>query len=282
MADPGPTTASNDMDALLDVVQSMDDDDYGDHKIHASVYECLKYDVFPSSLPTSCPPLPLVVYAIRNIIQPSFLLQEIPSLLRLLVHLEIIRKRLLGTVDSLLCSPDLSAALLLNVDAADKLKRIGQPIVRDAQRTVYRQIIHACCLLHVRHVWRNFNPEIHPPLPQLLVDYFPAFAERETDLRQSCMDARKNLPWHHDTTQDELDANREQGTIAARFVYNAGRYGEDPESYCRDHGVDMNSSFDDLFPPPDTENVVKTIMRFIKMVITPQGILDRILEEAVG
>ena len=41
--------------------------------------------------------------------------------------------------------------------------------------------------------------------------------------------------------------------------------------------IDVNLPFDDIFPPPDADLIVKAVMRFISRVKTPADALDDVL-----
>lgn len=104
--------------------------------------------------PDACPPLPVIVYAIRNILllsPPS--LNFIPSLLRLLAHLESVRTytveklRDILRLDEVLASQEDCAVRTLADEDRQALETLTKPGRIAAQRTVYRKIVDSCCLL---------------------------------------------------------------------------------------------------------------------------------------
>ncbi|KAI0799973.1 hypothetical protein C8Q74DRAFT_1191671 [Fomes fomentarius] len=230
--------------------------------------------ILPSVPPDSCPPLPVILYAIRAILEPSFVLQEIPNLLRLLVHLEIIRKVQIETMSNLL-----AGATLLPPTAIERLKARTTPSLKAAQRSVYRTNIHACCLLHIHYLWDAYDPDVDFPLHDTFITYFPALAQRDPDLREKCDEALRTRPWNHDLTKDELAANAEAGRDAAQFMFDAAMYKEDPEGYCQKHGLNTTYPFEELFPPPDSKKIFEGIMRYIDMVAKSSLTLSWILAE---
>ena len=161
-----PLMAKDDPVASLIDFVALHDDKYGDQDFHRVVYSSYQHDgrnsktltlsfvahiadqVLTVVSSTACPPLPILVYAIRNILEPSFIRQEIPNLLRLIVHLELLRQDIVRTMQRILRDAD-NPALPISLDperrrALDQLtaaKRLA------AQRTVYRKIVNGCCLL---------------------------------------------------------------------------------------------------------------------------------------
>lgn len=99
-------------------------------------------DVAKAMPSASSPPLALVIYAVRNIIEPSFLPQLIPNLLRLIVHLEIIRNARTETIRRILSQPDALSLTSEELGALRKCIELQAPF-----RKVYREVINACCLL---------------------------------------------------------------------------------------------------------------------------------------
>ncbi|KAI0827838.1 hypothetical protein BC628DRAFT_1365718 [Trametes gibbosa] len=250
------------MASSLDTVLPESDEEYYDgYALHKNIYSHIEREVLPVVSPDACPPLSVMAYAIKNIlcIQPPAL-QLLPALLDLLVHVEIIRTH---TVQNL---RDLASA---DQNKRDKLDLLLKPSRLAAQRTVYRKIIDSCCLLHIHHLWRTFDPEKDPPLTTYLIDYFPAFFQVEADpaIRAECAAALTQRPWHHDITEGELEENRRIGAQAVQFVVDAARYADNPEAYCMAHGSSQDTtgrdSFEDLFPPPDFGNIAAVTARFV-------------------
>ncbi len=213
----------------------------------------IEKNIKPQALSSECPSLPVLVYAIRNILQPSFILQEIPALLRLIVHLETLRQRTVSTMERIICDankPDLP--LSLNTEDHRALVQLTGAKRLAAQRTVYRKIINGCSLLvrrllcpkfcvltlyvqHIHHLWRIYDPETDKPLTDALIDYFPTFVMRDPDMRDRCRASLKAHPWHYGLTEEERAGNRETGQRAAEFLVGAAQYLEDPAAYCSDN-----------------------------------------------
>ncbi|RPD53326.1 hypothetical protein L226DRAFT_517130 [Lentinus tigrinus ALCF2SS1-7] len=270
------------VNTLLDLIASHDDD-YQDPNFHRAVYDHIKGQVNPVVPSSSCPPFPVLAYAVRNILEPSFLIQEIPNLLRLIVHLELLRQHIVGTMQRIIRhSDDPRMPISLDSDHYRVLTQLIGPKRLAAQRTVYRKIVNGCCLLHIHHLWRIYNPEKDPPLTTSLINYFPTFVQRDPDLRDECCASRKTHPWHYAISEDELAANCETGQRAAGFMFGASQYLDDPAEYCSNHGFDPDTPFDDIFPPPDSLQIVEAIKRYIKMVKNAVDALEHVLEGHSG
>ncbi|KAJ8481671.1 hypothetical protein ONZ51_g5838 [Trametes cubensis] len=224
--------------ALINTVSG--DLDYTNRKTHQAIYDRIKGHVLPTVSPDDCPPLPLMIYAIRNILEPTLVLSLIPELLKLLAHLEVLRAHAVSLANQLLQSTGDTDSSGQSLDTEDReaLVALTKPSRVSAQRTIFRKIIHACCLLHIHNLWRAYDAENDPPLTNHLIDYFPAFFARDPDIRDACATALKERPWHYKITDDELEDNREAGAQAAEFMVNAAQYTDDPHRYCEEHGYD--------------------------------------------
>ncbi|KAH9889549.1 hypothetical protein C8Q73DRAFT_708047 [Cubamyces lactineus] len=244
--------------------------DYANRKTHKAIYDQIKDHVLPTTSSESCPPLPIAVYAIRNLLEPTVVLSLIPELLALLVHLEVLRTHAVDQARQLLHPTGGANPSVNTLDTEDReaLEALIKPSRISAQRIIFRKIVHACCLLHIHHLWRAYDADNNPPLTNYLIDYFPAFFTRDPDIRDACATALRERPWHYNISDDELDGNREAGAQAAEFMVNAAQYTDDPHRYCEEHGHDIDATFDDLFPAPDTEPIRATIMRFCEKVQT--------------
>ncbi|KAI8974022.1 hypothetical protein BD414DRAFT_498897 [Trametes punicea] len=260
---------------------SKNDIDYGDATFHRNVYSYVKNKVIPVVPSSACPPLPVIVYAIRNILEPSLLLPLIPHLLQLLVHLEILRTDAVSKMREMLRrdSKRSSRGSLLTQDEREAVEALVKPSRLVAQRTIFRKVVHGCCVLHIHHLWRTYDAEKDPPLTTYLIDYFPAFFERDPDIRAQCVKALEDCPWHYNLTEEELEENRHVGAQAAEFMLGAAQYVEDPKQYCMNHGHHVDASFDDIFPPPDKDSISAAIMRFIEMVQLAYDTLQPMLDE---
>ncbi|KAI0364142.1 hypothetical protein BV20DRAFT_1057457 [Pilatotrama ljubarskyi] len=259
--------------------------DYADRAFHRALFTHIEKKVVPTVPPDASPPLPILVYAIRNILRPQPILSLIPRLLHLLAHLEILRSQTLTHIQNILhrhrqyASKPHDAIRLLDHEERDALQSILDPPRLKAQRTVYREVIHGCCLLHIHHLWRTYDPAKDPPLTTLLIDYFPAFFQRDPDIRPQCQTALKVRPWHYAITEQELNENRRVGQQAAQFMLDAAQYVDDPAKYCADHGHDATALFDDLFPAPDVRKIVDAIELFIETVQLACDTVQSVLED---
>ncbi|OSC99775.1 hypothetical protein PYCCODRAFT_1453609 [Trametes coccinea BRFM310] len=264
------------------------DADYSNIHFHRTVYSYVKDKIVPTASSSACPPLPVIVYAIRNILEPTCLPALVPRLLQLLAHLEAIRTDSANKIRTILdldaSSSDSGAHNTPSLSKEDRevLETLVRPSRLQAQRTIFRKLIHGCCMLHIHHLWRTFDPNRDPPLTAAIIDYFPAFLTRDPDpdLRASCARALAERPWHHALSPAELEENRAVGVQAAEFMVGAARYVEDPHGYCEEHALDPGASFDELFPPPDPETISATIMRFVEKVELAYDTLQSILDDS--
>ena len=116
---------------------------------HCSPLDRIKGHVLPTVSPDDCPPLPLMIYAIRNILEPTLVLSLIPELLKLLVHLEVLRTHTVSLANELLqpTGDTDPSGQSLDTDDREALVALTKPSRVSSQRTIFRKIIHACCLL---------------------------------------------------------------------------------------------------------------------------------------
>ncbi|KAH9846777.1 hypothetical protein C2E23DRAFT_872201 [Lenzites betulinus] len=252
------------------------DAEYDSYALHARIYSYLEHDVLPAAPSDACPPLPVVAYAINNIlhIQPPAL-HLIPSLLRLLVHVEVIRAHAIQKLRDLLQSPSLADKL--HKSQRDSLELLVKPSrllpARQSPPTSRSStLIRTDVSQHIHYLWRTFDAEKDPPLTAILIDYFPAFFQAENDpaIRAQCTAALKERPWHHDITDVELEENQRVGAQAVQFMVDAARYADDPEAYCSAHSV-----FDDIFPPPDFTQIAAVVARFSSRVHAVRHTLEQ-------
>ncbi|KAI0645322.1 hypothetical protein C8Q79DRAFT_971061 [Trametes meyenii] len=242
--------------------------DYADIEFHRQIYDLMKSCILPTVSSPACPPLPVLVYATRSILEPTLVFAQLPSLLRLLVHLEILRNHAANAIHSILRRDAHSPSnhngkdnAVLSHEERETLEKRTKLSRLHAQRKVYRKIIDGCCLLHIHHVWRTYDETKDLPLTDHLIAYFPVFFTRDPELRPSCEAALVQHPWHHDITKEELTENSLVGAQATQFVLDAAQYAEDPRQYCVDHQRDLDTPFNDLFPPPDVDKLSEAIMR---------------------
>ena len=151
---------------------------------------------------------------------------------------------------------------------------------------------------HIHHLWRQYDPVNDRPLTDYLIAYFPAFLPKDDEFSDTYRHSIDTHPWHHGLSDTELAENCLVGKQAAEFMAAATEYLEDPARYCTDRGYvlsrsyatftyvliyvrnlsfDVNAPFDELFPPPDAEQVSKAVMRFVKMVKTFADALEALV-----
>ncbi|OJT02231.1 hypothetical protein TRAPUB_7258 [Trametes pubescens] len=281
--------------------------EYANYNLHKAIFTHVEKKVAPAAPSAACPPLSVIVYAIQNILTitpPS--LGLLPSLLQLLVHLEIVRLDLIAKLTDVLRQHDHHASqndhpvrLLPDADRR-ALEGLTKPSRVAAQRTVYRELIDSCCLLHIHHLWRTDDPDRSAPITTPLIDYFPSFFARDPATRAQCAAALNARPWHHGITPDELAKNARVGAQAAEFMVRAAQYAADPVGYATEHGYALplppggrvleltdpdrfapDAEFDDVFPPPDLDKIAQAVQRFIGMVQPAHDALRLILADRV-
>ncbi|TBU23852.1 hypothetical protein BD311DRAFT_767672 [Dichomitus squalens] len=258
--------------------------DIADGTLRRHVYNDIKDNVLPLVPSTATPPLPVLVYAVHNIIQPSFVLGQIPDLLSLLAHIEVFRLNTIEKINRILrrdktLRRDRSPSVRLLADHdRDDLERIVSPSRVQAARKVYRQIVHGCSLLHIHHIWRT-SPGGPSPL-HYLIQYFPYFVQRDQDAAPQCTAALSTYPWHYNLSRPEQRENEEIGEVAANFILGASQYLDDKEGYCRENGYDADEPFEAIFPPPRQDANVNAIDKYMSVVTGAADTLQAILEDA--
>ncbi|PIL30987.1 hypothetical protein GSI_05680 [Ganoderma sinense ZZ0214-1] len=285
------TASDNNADLLaLSRRLSRPDLNMSDRASHLDIYNTAVRVAQRRPNPSTAPPLPLLLYAIRNILEPSFLLLQTPELLDLIVHLEIFRLNAADKVQHILRrdqsfrrnnSPPVR---LLSDQDRSILRSFISTSQLTATRIIYRKIIHGCCLLHIHHLWANYDPR-HPDAPSplnYLVDYFPAFAQHDPAARNSCQTAFATCSWHYNLSQDELHDNDKVGQEAAQFLVAASQYLDDPDDYCLQKGFQIGESFDTIFPPPSQEETVAAIAKYMRAVTQVAGAIEAIFDDFEG
>ncbi|KAI1787823.1 hypothetical protein LXA43DRAFT_1064075 [Ganoderma leucocontextum] len=278
----------NDADILaLSRRLSPPDGDMSDPDFHLDIFYTARHIADHHPNPSTAPPLPVLLYAIRNILQPSLLLDQIPELLALVVHLEIFRTNTIENIHRLL-QRDKSfprnnspSVRLLSHQHRALLHSLASPKQLSATRTIYRKIIHGSCLLHIHHLWSNYDPQLpNSPSPlEYLIDYFPAFAQRDQAAANQCQAALINWPWHYNLSQDELRENDKKGQEAANFLVAASQYLDDPDRYCLEKGFQVRQSFDTILPPPSQDDTVHAITKYMTAVSQAAAALEAILDD---
>ena len=205
------------------------------------------------------PPASVLVYAARNIMKPQLVVSQIPDLLTLLGHLNVLRKfavtkashalawhkqfRDNPTDDVSLLSPDIQARLERARDRAHHYQQ------------VYRHVVNTCyevvCFLLVSwqavpqkltrtqqdiyHTFLHGSPKMFWSKMQT---YFPGQFTDESDDEASAAAAQARMTrlYHHDLSEDELRDSRNTGLRCAKFAHDVARYMEDPAAFCAEVG----------------------------------------------
>ncbi|KAM5531104.1 hypothetical protein V8D89_015218 [Ganoderma adspersum] len=269
--------------------------DMSDQAFHLDIYNAAAHIARRHPNPSTAPPLPVLLYAIRNILEPSFLLVQIQDLLDLIVHLEIFRINTVEKVQHILrrdqsFRPNNSPSVrLLSDQHRSILHSFTSTSQLTAARIIYRKIIHGCCLLsahfipkHIHYLWANFDPhDPDAPSPlRYLIDYFPAFAQHDKAAHDGSKAALASYSWHYNLSQDELRENDKVGQEAAQFLVAASQYLDDPDNYCLQNGFRVGESFDAIFPPPSQEETVVAITKYMRAVTQVADALKAILDDS--
>jgi len=149
------------------------------------------------------PPLDVIIYAVRNILYPTFLHSDIPALLSLFSIVEQYRLRAVELARNAsvwsnyykASKEDLKDGLTR--DEEKVLNRLMKESRIQAQRHVYRTLILQCCQLDIYHLWHGQ----YPCIPFRLRDYF--YDETRQGASQTLKLFRRDLS---DKEQEDLHA----------------------------------------------------------------------------
>ncbi|PCH36694.1 hypothetical protein WOLCODRAFT_82666 [Wolfiporia cocos MD-104 SS10] len=219
-----------------------------------------------------CPPLPLLKYTIFNILTPTFLLDQIPDLLTLLGHVNLMRKHAISKTSTMLLWNDYyrqnPSATIRTLEDDDE-RRLRQFVSQsNKMQQLYTTIVNTCYQIDIHHSFLSPDPMVVQPRLDM---YFPGqFSEASiegedrTRLTQ-CLASSRHL-FHHDLSEEERLENIATGERCREFICEAGLYLEDPNAYCAMNGLLQRTEFDALFPAPDTSAVVHSIERYLQKV----------------
>ncbi|OBZ69502.1 hypothetical protein A0H81_10555 [Grifola frondosa] len=205
----------------------------------------IKATILPGMPETQCPPFAVFNYAIRNILQPTFLVAQSHDLLTLLGHVELIRR-----------DRYLKRGRTLDEAERAKLARLTSAKLANAHRMIFRQLVNALSMLDIRYLWQS--PQSYE-IPARLAMYFPSLfqeEEEESEEEGAGAEAREKYVFHCEMTEAETEENRKVGLTCAQFVSEAAKHEEDPASFCEENGHEHDATFDEVFPPPDHDGIV--------------------------
>ena len=159
------TTPASHLGRLLDTLKAAEDIRYDSPAFSRSVYsQCyllartscrcrlisaslvaeLVKEVRLSS--TACPPLPVTVHAILDIIRPTFLPARMPALLHLIAHLETTRLYLCKTL-RIITDPSNPDSELLSSAEKERLGLVCMPSALQSHRKTYRSVVNMGSLI---------------------------------------------------------------------------------------------------------------------------------------
>ncbi|KAF4598138.1 hypothetical protein AB1N83_004296 [Pleurotus pulmonarius] len=163
------------METLTECIDSLEFDGSPDEiDKHKKIYTYIE-EHFVSSA-KGPPPLDVVVYAARNILLPTVIIDQIPDLLDLLSTVETHRKHIVLKADDALAfhaywkNENVDESVLL---AAEEHRFVGS-IVADntAMRDSYKSVISALCQMDIYHLWTRIEPSI-AKLAVRMNEYYP-------------------------------------------------------------------------------------------------------------
>ncbi|KAI0918620.1 hypothetical protein AcV5_002560 [Taiwanofungus camphoratus] len=191
--------------------------------------------IIPAVPNNSCPPFPVLIYAIRNIIEPTFLVAQIPDLLVLIAHANIIRKHAISKARKILSwndhykrHPQRDIRTL-----AEKDRQLLETFTLESDKLqkMYRKIVNGCFQIDIYHLF--FSPQSYDLWPRLQM-YFPGQFDDDPDSEKRdahIIETRAKHLFHYDMTDEEQQGSRVIGVYCAQFVRDASKFMQDPEAF---------------------------------------------------
>ncbi|KAH9946439.1 hypothetical protein B0H21DRAFT_415346 [Amylocystis lapponica] len=242
--------------------------DYSNDTFHRKIHDLVK-QIADTAPKTQCPPLRALAYAIRNILLPTFLVDQTLDILILLTHVNLIYQNAVSKCHMIIywdeqfrSRPEPNVLTLADEDS-DLLKSFTKE--DNEFQADFRHLINECYRLDIYHTY--LSPNSAETILRLIL-YFPTqFAELgELDTRDSPKECMAQRLLHSQPLSDEeRDISSLMGLQCAKFVRDASEYERDPNGYCHKHGL-PNGSFSKLFPSPDTKVIVTLINAYLQKV----------------
>ncbi|EGN98720.1 hypothetical protein SERLA73DRAFT_73321 [Serpula lacrymans var. lacrymans S7.3] len=239
-----------------------------DLKIRREIYTHVRETIIPNTrLADCCPPPAVSFYAIRNILYPNILFEQITDLLDLLANVDLFRQRALKqSADALVWNefykqqPN-SGVRVLKPSQEERLLRYKEQSIKDRRR--YMLLVFNLCQLDIYHLWPSSDPSL---LPKRLKQYFPSslsggdessslmlhFDLSDTEKKDMLVVRNESIEWMKDISEWENARAmklKEEGASMEDFCVN----------YRHDFGLDHD-------PPIDKEILVKNIEKYLKKV----------------
>jgi len=221
--------------------------------------------------------LRVLIYAIRNILRPTLVYEQIPDLLRLLGHVNVIRKYAIFKT---------TAILKWN----ERYVRYPQPDVRtlsDTERELlegfsqgsegiqklYRDVVNAFCYFDVYNTFVSSEQNIAwvGRMKTYFPGQFPIFAQSDLEVAE----IRTKMLFHYELTEQELKESRLVGVRCAEFVRDAAAFMENLQAHGATSGA-SNHTLRNLFPPPEEASIRKKLERYLKNVEYVVAELERL------
>ncbi|KAI5117196.1 hypothetical protein M0805_004966 [Coniferiporia weirii] len=254
---------------------------------------------------TECPPLHLLVYAVKDIAQPRLLQDDVPTLLALLAQVEHVRERAVrGAADALVLNERYTAAAIASSSSPlnkgkGKIPSLGlnlknkvQPKVRlleKPEKKALKKIVNGAlearfvyvegiflnlCRLHIHSLWTS--PQAYT-LSKTMGTFFPSLGVSSgTD---GLADAHWTSTLYHGFTRAERARVHDVGRAVKAFLDTASAWDLDRETFLRKRGFSEEEVFGDgefmsytqsfvaRFPPPIEENaVVQMLLSYLDLV----------------
>ncbi|KII87654.1 hypothetical protein PLICRDRAFT_54728 [Plicaturopsis crispa FD-325 SS-3] len=236
-----------------------------------------EHGVLSSSADQSAP-LSAVAYAIRSIIHPPLLREQIPDLLELLAHTDFIRQRAAAEASRALVWQGFYAGQggdehvqLLTPEEVAALNRIEDAKRAQHHRTIYIRIVCKCCILHLYGLGTAQPPQT--------ANFFAAM-ESYFDISDSIENAFAPR-FHADLSEKEREELHEAELDCEEFWESASEWQAEREAALKEDGEHQDPTtmsaadgFLDAFPPPvDEEELVETIGWYLQKV---EGMVDKL------
>ncbi|KAG6872947.1 hypothetical protein C0995_004831 [Termitomyces sp. Mi166 len=167
---------------LRDLIASVDVDKTS-RQNHKEIYRFIEREILSPKSPVikQVPPLEVVIFAINNILCPSFVTQRIPHLLDLLATVEFYRKRTLASSHEATIWNDYyevqNETTVYRLSEEDEAYLKGLESDNNSMRIMYITLISECCRLDM-HLSLTAKP---PSMTDFLIrfnEYFPHLNKR--------------------------------------------------------------------------------------------------------
>jgi len=253
----------NTLQELRNYVKSLKVDEYttSDHK---DIYTYIEQKILnqDSLFKTRVPPLDLILYAIRNIMRPSMVADQIPDLLDLLAAVEFYRNVSLGKANDALVYNDWYKAKderAISLTHEERTDLESQVKMADVLRAIYFNLILQYCQFDVYTLWSH-HPDSMTDLILRMSDYFPRLNKNYTTPTPRL--------FLHDLSDDENDQLHKTGLGCCRFV-------RDSYAWAVEHRLPGQSlvtmlqseDFAAVFPCPiDQDRLVDSMVYYLEAV----------------